>query len=111
MNSIAILNDVADEIEQHPERWSQGSLASDEIGHCSLISDGVTWCLAGHLFRRDIHWMDGEIAWAISDILGKGPGYISIWNDHWWRTARSVVKLCRKAAKRLQEHPYEPRSV
>lgn len=95
------LRAIADEITEHPERWTQGSDGRDGVGSAvpALSDQAVCWCTSG-LLQRDFRGSDYETARAsLIRALGAEDGYeILGWNDEHSRRPAEVVAVLRRAA-------------
>jgi hypothetical protein len=96
----AIAADIAGELREHPEQWTQNDYAKGAlgIGTDACGPQACTWCLLGHLHRRTGgRWSDS----LFSQRLGPYVAYleISTWNDWPQRTVADVIALCERVAK------------
>jgi len=104
-----ILRDTARELREHPERWcklyfaTRNDCTATDIG----AADAVSWCLAGHVYRRSP--TDSDLMWHIGALLretlmrhGHSVKYpydlVTCWNDKPGRTVDDVIALCEEAA-------------
>lgn len=94
-NAKSIAADIARELREHPERWTQGHWARDADG--KKVSWGhtsaVCWCLEGHIKKRDGD--TGDFAEAAGTMNGEFTGLASF-NDRY--DLASVIELCDKVA-------------
>lgn len=101
MNKDAIkLRAIAQELREHPERWTQHDTAKDASGEHVFFKDqnAVCWCTFGLLLRAGL---TGE---EIRSTIRKEIGYESIaeWNDAPNRTVQAVIAAFDKAADILE---------
>lgn len=90
-----IAADIARELREHPERWTQGTPARDKEGDSTRARSpaAVSWCLFGHIRRR---LYPARCAVGTSSLLfGR---LASSWNDAPERTVTDVIALCEKVA-------------
>jgi hypothetical protein len=99
----AVIADIARELREHPEHWTQNCFACDRLGIDVLSNDpnAVCWCLHGHVQKR-IGWPPrnpGEYDYAyygaILRLLADGCcARVTVWNDEIGRTVDDVIALC-----------------
>lgn len=90
----------AEEIEQHPERWTQGDSAKDAEGNpvCADDREAVCWCLAGLFCRDGMQYADHDgIARRLLD--SKKYDCFADFNDAPDRTAADIVDFLRECAE------------
>ncbi len=95
MNVKEIAADIARELREHPERWTQGAPARDKEGNSARVRSpaAVSWCLLGHI-RRKQYQTRGEVG--TSAMLT--AQLVSSWNDAPARTVTDVIVLCEEVA-------------
>jgi hypothetical protein len=96
-----ILDAIADEIEQHPERWIQGDRARDAYGNRrdATDSDAVCWCAYGFM-QREVPSDEDEYLAVCSYVEHVNGGAMVVrFNDAEGRKPAEVVALFRKAAE------------
>ena len=98
MTPQEIAKSIADELREHPERWTQQAAGRDADGSPTR-SDGpiaISWCLVGHFRKRGLR--DREL-----DLVGQfGFAHFSEltrWNDHPRRSIADVIALCDEVAR------------
>lgn len=95
-----IAADIARELREHPERWTQGRDARDSRGAGVDYSDpsAVCWCLAGHVDRRGD--VNAYVAFRVllRRFIGNSVTPVS-WNDTKGRTVDEVIELCERIAR------------
>jgi hypothetical protein len=90
---------IADEIEQHPERWTQGELARDVEGDevPTESAEAACWCAWGWIDR-----VTGEYTLAyhpaVRALSCAVRADIIDWNDAPGRTAAEVAAAFRRAS-------------
>ena len=95
---IAWLRGIAEEVENNPERWTQGDLAKDAKGNaCSAYSDdAVCWCAEGFT-RRDrkesVTDVFYGVVWMTNDGLESSTEFVQ-----WFRAVAEVLENCDKNA-------------
>jgi hypothetical protein len=103
MNAKEALLDIARELRQSPEKWTQLVDARDalgnEVGPWSLMA--VSRCLAAHislrLYEKDVdQWYVARKA--VQDFI---VDPITDWNDRPCRTVEHVISACEGAAEKL----------
>lgn len=95
------LRNIAAEIREHPERWTQGWFAKNAEG-ASVgpgDADAICWCIAGFIHRLN----DGEAyiySKFVRKVLGVGDEAEKVgeWNDEPGRTAAEVAEMFEKSA-------------
>lgn len=109
MNDAQELEAIADEIEQHPERWTQGPLAKDTEGDVwddddmrDRIRGAYCWCALGFCRREHLNpalllRALGADAYAVFRL--------TMFNDAKIRTPADIVALFRKAAALARTEP------
>lgn len=119
MNPVEILNDIVQELTQHPTHWCQHTLARDANGNgCSYVGpNAVRWCLEGHFGKRT-GTIANRVTDAVHDYLDKhekklkakpdknavqyGTVWPSIYNDEQGRTVDDIVALCKAVVENLK---------
>jgi hypothetical protein len=106
------LRAIAQELREHPERWTQGVMARGEDG--DEVDDGrqpsaVCWCTAGLIDRsfpysQHSHVIDLIVA-AIAPDNPASPFVVPDWNDSEGRTAAEVADLFDRAAQLAEASP------
>jgi hypothetical protein len=94
---------IADEIEQHPERWTQGAYARDKDGTdvgLDRSADAVCWCALGLTFRDEV---DRTTLYAVVESIITERS-VSHWNDAPGRTAAEVAAAFRRASSLAKEN-------
>lgn len=103
MTPQEIAKSIADELRQHPERWTQGCTARNKEGMPVPHDDiaAVCWCALGHLWRIDPDGSTGMLDAAFSLMARKHMDFGSIvkFNDAPGRTVEDVIALCDKVAQ------------
>lgn len=94
-----IAAEIAQELTEHPDRWTQGTYARDEKGRECSTADGVCWCILGWLSRKV---ECGGILWeSFSSAAGfENTQELLHWNDAPLRTVDEVVDLCQQVASK-----------
>lgn len=91
--------DIAQELRQHPERWTRGCEAKDQYGDSVEpdCKDAVCWCLVGFINKRDI---PTPCMASLSAEFRKriGSNNIGKWNDAAERTVDDLIALCESVA-------------
>lgn len=105
------LRRIAQELREHPERWTQGAMARDEALAAlpTARSQGACrWCSVG-LLHRDLPLSDAVRAWEVLDDLvihGDEPfTELAKFNDAPGRTVAEVADLFDAAATRAELQP------
>ncbi len=90
-----IAADIARELREHPERWTQGHWARDSSGNKVHWKDpgAVCWCLEGHINKRGGD--TGDFAAAAGTLDGTFTGLASL-NDRFG--IERVIELCHEVA-------------
>lgn len=90
-----IAADIARELREHPERWTQGGWARDASGNKVNWRDdtAVCWCLEGHINKRGGD--TGDFGEAAGTLDGTFTG-LAWFNDRY--DIASVIELCEKVA-------------
>lgn len=90
-----IAADIARELREHPERWTQGHWARDSSGNKVSWRDpnAVCWCLEGHINRRGGDTGDFGNAAGTSDDCMTG---LAQFNDR--HGVDDVIELCENVA-------------
>jgi len=93
----SIAADIARELREHPERWTQGHWARDANGEKVSWSNtrAVSWCLEGHIERRYGDRSDFAQAAGTMDADGLTTG-LARFNDRF--DVGDVIELCEKVA-------------
>lgn len=93
----AVAADIARELREHPERWTQVDSAHDAFGNWtnSWNENAVTWCLEGHVGRRVTWPLRDQTLHRFKDTLGR---IVFTWNDERDRTVGDVIALCERIA-------------
>jgi hypothetical protein len=95
----SIAADIARELREHPERWTQGHWARDSSGNKVNWKDdaAVCWCLEGHINKRGGD--TGDFAWAAGtmDPDGVTTGLATL-NDRKSTTVDRMIELCEQVA-------------
>ena len=83
---------IADELEQHPERWTQRVFALNKDRYTVEPGDpdAVTWCAAGLCARDKLSCMPLEIT---------ADGPVWRYNDAPERTVADIIQLFRDAGR------------
>ena len=91
----AIAADIARELREHPERWTQGGWARDPDGALVHWKDptAICWCLEGHINKR--HGDTGDFGAVAGTTDGSWTG-LAWFNDRY--DIASVIELCEKVA-------------
>lgn len=105
----SIAADIARELREHPERWTQNRYARDSGGE--PLDDpkhvhAVCWCLYGHIRRRldeeamgeGVASTHGAFIDAIRRASPMAQASLVIWNDRYGRTVGEVIALCDAVA-------------
>jgi hypothetical protein len=94
----ATLREIAAELRQYPERWTQGEWARDANGRRPEFTDNepVCWCVFGFCVREKIteHAMP-----LLTELAGTS---VPAWNDKPGRTAAEVADLFERAAEKAE---------
>lgn len=92
-----IAADIARELREHPERWTQGHWARDSSGNKVNWRDpgAVCWCLEGHINKRGGDTGDFAQAAGTLDAEGCTTG-LAQFNDRC--DVADVIELCEKVA-------------
>jgi hypothetical protein len=96
---------IADEIEQHPERWTQAAYAKNARGDSVWANDpkATCWCTLGFI-ERDLGGLARcELSVEIDNYLGKP--IVPIWNDAPERKPEDVVTMFRGFAATWTRNP------
>lgn len=103
MTPQEIAKSIADELRQHPERWTQGYSARGQDGSPVAHDDtsAVCWCLLGHIWRKDPDGSSGLLDAGFSLVARKHIEFSSIvkFNDAQGRAVADVIELCDKVAQ------------
>lgn len=84
---------VVELFENHPERWTKGSMAKNSLGESVSISDerAVCWCLYGAFTY--IYAFNSSS----NDFCKNFPnGLVTTWNDDPERTFKEVLNKCKE---------------
>jgi hypothetical protein len=95
------LRAIAQELREHPERWTQKTWARDANGTSmvhSLAGDPVAWCAWGLCHRDDIELAIPLLNRAVGD-------HVQTWNDDPHRTAAEVAAAFDRAAQLAEASP------
>jgi hypothetical protein len=97
-----IAADIAEELRQHPDRWTTGCTARDQQGNPVASDDdtAVCWCLMGHIRRRapsENEYTFGRPFFLLEglDPLADEIGFSAI-NDG--RRVEEIISLCERVA-------------
>lgn len=94
-----IAAEIAQELREHPERWTQGVFARDEKGIPCFPNDSKAecWCILGFIHKSKPKTPD---FWPqLCNLCGiENTGHLSKWNDAPGRTVDDVIALCEKVA-------------
>lgn len=102
MTPQEIAKSIADELREHPERWTQFATARDSAGR-AVGYDSPTatcWCIAGLAWKR--HPL-GHASFALEEMSSKAIRVAQIpsvvgFNDTDGRTVQEIIALCDKLA-------------
>lgn len=94
-----VASEIAQELREHPERWTRDADARDEDGRtCGVYDSGaVCWCLLGYLSKIAAPFNHG-IWESFAERAAIPLQYIVSWNDSSTRTVADVIALCDKVA-------------
>ncbi len=97
-----ILDSIADELEAHPERWTQGCNARDRNGGVLdwTAPQAVCWCEYGHILKRKPAHI-APIMVALESFTPTGSAVVH--NDTPGRTVTEIIEWNRAAARLLRE--------
>jgi len=93
---------LADEIEQHPERWTTQHSARNREGDPVGVhsEEACAWCLFGLLMRFAnspfVNLLDTEIYARVRKVVGES---LAEYNDAPGRTPQDIVATLREAAQ------------
>lgn len=95
MNVKEIAADIARELREHPERWTQRSWARDAQGGKVYWHEAsaVCWCLEGHIEKRGGDREEFGRAAGTGDEITTG---LASFNDRY--DLASVIELCERVA-------------
>ena len=95
------LREIARELREHPEHWTQGASARDSKGEPTdaTSKSAVCWCALG-LTERPGSQPD-LYRW----LRDATEDFVSRWNDHPTRTASEVADAFDKAAEIAESQP------
>jgi len=102
MTVSATLREIAAELRQHPEHWTQGEWARDAGGRCVSYPymTPVCWCAFGLCSREEIVSKAMPI---LSELVReRNYGSVPEWNDAPGRTAADVADLFERAAAKAE---------
>lgn len=94
----AIAADIARELREHPQRWTQGAAAKKADGKSTYSDDeeAVCWCIWGHIKKRAPRW---GIELATTDSFNEAVGgNVTTFNDMPGRTVNEMISLCDQIA-------------
>ena len=97
-----ILDSIADELEAHPERWTQCFNARDTDGDSTSWGSPkvVCWCEYGHILKRKPAHI-APIMVALESFTPTGSAIVH--NDKPGRTVTEIIEWNRAAARLLRE--------
>lgn len=111
MNVTEIAKSIADELREHPERWTQGHISRDAHGNpldYTRSQGACCWCIEGlyyrtkHLYGNAYPVYAGFISFsnALAKAVGLDPSEFipSDWNDHAQRTVSDIIRACDRVA-------------
>jgi len=103
---------LADELEAHPEHWTQGHYARDSRGVAVTPDsrEAVCWCMKGLFFREAAALLlpNYRVTWHVTSLSDhvrsvlRRKGFlanVSAYNDNRDRTVTEVIETLREAAK------------
>lgn len=100
----AIAASIADELTEHPERWTQRAVAKNSNGENCERRLGISFCLIGHIWQRcdpdDELKRDYGLEVQVENVFKSHLPERSIvrFNDEEGRTVQDIIDLCRKVA-------------